>query len=277
MKKERRHTITEKYPFIAIVIWFLLAIITADIFTPLIKVSGLLSNLSDPDAPSNLGSILGAILFLMIMKLWYAPEYKGILKPAISTKQVLLACVPLIVYSIIVLILTLIQYDFYFNGSLSNTLMALSAGFFEEILVRVSIIPITMGFFKSEKRAWLVPILSGTFFGLLHIGNIFNGATLLNSIAQVVVNIFTGFYYGTLLVATGSIVPGILLHGLYDYICLTTDKSLASGIMVSELSASEIIWNLILVFGLAVSAAVILKKLGTPKIIKIWKDKWSKE
>ena len=277
MKNERRHMITERYPIIAIVFWFIMAIVTSNMFTPVFRAMGLFSDLPDRDAPSYVSSVIGAILFLVIMKLWYAPKYKGILKPAVSWRQVLLACMPLIIYSLFVLVFTLIQFDFYFNGSILFLLMALAAGFSEEIMFRASIIPISMGFFKTEKRAWLVPVFSGAFFGIIHLANIFSGATILNTIIQSTVNFFTGFYYGSLLVVTGSIVPGIVLHALYDYICFTTDRSLAGGVMVSELATFDIILNLILAVGLAAGIAFILKRCGTEKILKIWKDKWSQE
>ncbi|MBR3265611.1 MAG: hypothetical protein IKI61_06615 [Erysipelotrichaceae bacterium] len=74
-----------------------------------------------------------------------------------------------------------------------------------------------------------------------------------------------------------SVMPGVITHAIYDYVCFTTDKTLVSGIMVSQLTTPEIIFNLVIVTGLTCATILILKKVGSARILQICKDKWSQE
>ena len=270
----RKHTFTKKYPLGAIVVLLLIALLLSEAFVPLLNATGMFGS---GDLASNISSIIGAVLFLLGMKAWYSPQYKGVLMPGLSMPETLFVTLPLILYSLIVMIIQLIQFHGYFNPSISNIVRAITAGFGEEVLYRVTIIPVAMGFLKSEKRVWGIPLVTALIFGGMHVFNIFSGASVTNGVVQAVVTAMMGFYYGVLFVATGSAFPGIMMHGIYDFICFAGDASLTEGIMTTTLAPWEIILNLILALAMLLSAIVILKKIGSDRILRIWKDKWSQE
>lgn len=277
MAKDKKigHAITKKAPIAAMVIWVVVALGLQSISSILCVASGLFA--SNGDLAQNMGIVIGSIVFLLIMTVWYRPDFKGVVKSGLSMKKTLLYTLPVIVYSVAMLIYQLIRYNFYWDGSLSNAVQAMAAGFGEEAMFRAALIPIAMGFFKSEKRVWYVPVITGVIFGCSHLGNVAAGASVVNGIVQAVVTALVGVYYGALFVATGSTIPGIVMHSIYDFICFAGDPSLTGGIMTDTIPASEIVFNLIPSLALMAAGIMILKKLGAPEVLKIWKNKWNRE
>ena len=274
-RKTSGHRLTRKAPLAAMLIWLAAALVLQTAFAILLSASGLFA--SNESYPQSLGPVLGALVFLLVMRLWYRPDYKGVFRSALSLKKTLLYTLPLVVYSAAVLVYQFIRYDFYWDFSLAKLVEGMAAGFGEEAMLRVALVPIAMGFFKSEKRVWLVPVLTGLVFGFSHLGNIAGGASVANGIIQAVVTTLSGVYFGALLVATGSTVPGIVMHSLYDTICFAGDPSLTEGIMTGTLPASEIVFNLVTTAALMLAGLLILKKVGTPDILRLWKEKWGQD
>ena len=276
--KKRSHKITEKLPLLAIVIWIVFAIILEVVMSSLFGSFGLSDGTEEGiEMVSNISSIIVSILLMIIMKAWYSPEYKGTLKSGLTIKLTLLAMTPLILKSVVVLIVQLFQYSFWFDPSLFKLIKSLAAGFLEEALFQVTIIPIAMGFMKNEKRIWYIPLISGLIFGAMHMLNISSGATVANGITQAVVTALDGFYFGALFVATGSAFPGIILHSVYDFICFAGDRSLDNGIMAAPLQTWEIIFNVVITLIVFAGGVMLLKKVGKNKIFSVWKKKWSQE
>ncbi len=276
-KKQNKHALTKKVPILAIALWIVVDLILMLLVSGLMVIIGFDAKKLGSNTFSNISMILASILFLIIMKLWYSPEYKGTMKSGLDRKMTLLLMVPLFADCLITLAVQLIQYKGWFEPSLYNIIKALTAGFGEEVLIRVTFIPIAMGFFKSDKRVWYVPLISGLFFGIMHLWNSEAGATMMNSVVQAAVTALHGFYYGALFVATGSALPGIILHSLYDFICFAGDRSLTDGIMTTQLKTWEILYNLVISGTMCACGVYALKKIGTPKILQVWKEKWGQE
>jgi hypothetical protein len=109
----------------------------------------------------------------------------------------------------------------------------------------------------------------------MHLGNIAQGATVSNSIVQAITATLSGFYFAVLFVCTGSALPGIILHSLYDFICFAGDASLTNGILTNQLKTWEIVYNIVIDLVVAGYGAFMLKKIVAPKILEIWREKWS--
>jgi membrane protease YdiL (CAAX protease family) len=276
MKPQRKHIISEKYPVGAALLLALLSLLFEQLAAFVLSVTGLADSFPS-DIARYLAVTIGALLFLIFLRLWYAPQYQGTMKSGLSAKETIFVTLPIIVYSLIVTAVGLVQYSFYFHPTFENVVMGLTGGFGEEVLFRVTVIPVCMGFLKSQNRGWLVPIVTALIFGAAHMGNVISGASLTNGIVQAVVTALMGFYYGALFVSTGSALPGILTHSVYDFLCFAGDPTLTSGIMTTTLAAWEIILNIVLALALAASGVVILKKIGSDRILAIWREKWSLE
>ena len=277
-KKQRNHIITEKAPLLAIAFWIFFAlvleIILGSLFKSVFPSDGTEMGI---EMISNLSSLSMSILLMILMKVWYSPQYQGTLKSGLSFMLTLLVMVPMIIKTIAVLITQLIMYNFWFNPSLFNVVKALTAGFWEECVFRLTVIPIAMGFIKTEKKIWLLPIISGLIFGVMHMVNIKGGATITNTLTQALVTSLDGFFYGALFVVTGSAFPGIILHSVYDFICFAGDKSLTNGIMTTSLQTWEIIFNIVLSLIVCAGGVMIIKRIGDNKILSVWRKKWSQK
>ena len=277
-KKQRSHTITEKVPLLAIAFWiifaFVLEIVLDGLFKSFLPSDGTKTGI---DMISNISSISMAILLMILMKVWYSPQYKGTLKSGLTLKLTLLVMVPMIIKSVVVLVVQLFQFNFWFDPSFFNIVKALAAGFWEECVFRVTVIPIAMGFFKTEKKIWILPAISGLIFGIMHMVNINGGASVSNTLIQALVTSLDGFFYGALFVVTGSAFPGIILHSVYDFICFAGDKSLTNGIMTTSLQTWEIIFNIVLSLFVFAGGIMIIRKIGKNKILPVWRKKWSQK
>ncbi|MBR2760684.1 MAG: CPBP family intramembrane metalloprotease [Solobacterium sp.] len=226
---------------------------------------------------SNTSSLCMSILLMILMKVWYSPQYQGTLKSGLPLKLTLLVMVPMVIKSVVVLVIQLFQYSFWFDPSFFNIIKALAAGFWEECVFRLTVIPIAMGFIKTEKKIWLVPVISGLIFGIMHMVNIKGGASVSNTLIQALVTSLDGFFYGALFVVTGSAFPGIILHSAYDFICFAGDKSLTNGIMTTNLQTWEIIFNIVLSLIVCAGGVRIIRKVGNNKILSVWRKKWSQK
>ena len=277
-KKQRSHTITEKVPLLAIVFWiffaFVLEIVLDGLFKSFFPSDGTKTGI---DMIGNISSISMSILLMILMKVWYSPQYKGTLKSGLPLKLTLLVMGPMIIKSIVVLVIQLFQFNFWFDPSFYNIVKALAAGFWEECVFRVTVIPIAMGFLKTEKKIWILPAISGLIFGIMHMVNINGGATITNTLTQALVTTLDGFFYGALFVVTGSAFPGIILHSVYDFICFAGDKSLTDGIMTTSLQTWEIIFNIVISLIVFAGGIMIIRKVGKTKILSVWRKKWSQK
>ena len=72
-------------------------------------------------------------------------------------------------------------------------------------------------FGNNKKGVWFSIIVSGSFFGLMHLGNIFAGQAIASTISQVINAIGTGIVFGVIYYKTKNIWSVVILHGLWDF------------------------------------------------------------
>ena len=153
--------------------------------------------------------------------------------------------------------------------------MAIAAGFYEETIFRGVTVPIGMRYFKSEKRVGILVLISALVFGLMHIGNIANGASIQMGIVQGVATTFAGIFFIAVYLRTGNILIPIFMHGIYDYMCFTTDPTLENGIMVNDVAASALILTVLVDVIAGIWGLYLLRPAKRAEIHAIWDDKWS--
>lgn len=100
-------------------------------------------------------------------------------------------------------------------------LVGLAAGLTEEFMTRGLPLGSVLSKAKSRKEVILLLFISSLVFGVLHIGHVFiDGADILETVLQVIQALGLGMYFGAIFLRTGSIIPGIIGHAIWDY-CTT--------------------------------------------------------
>lgn len=97
-------------------------------------------------------------------------------------------------------------------------LIALSTGFYEEILCRGLILSACLKKWgKTRKGIYLSVLLASVIFGLFHLINLVMGrGTLLEVITQIIYATFFGVFFAACFLRLGSIWPAIITHTLFD-------------------------------------------------------------
>ena len=273
---KKQHKFSEKAPIVVMLLFMVIGFVAPQILGIPLTLLASLTGLSQAAAGSASMVVLSLILFL-IFWLIYRPDYSHPFSMGISFGKLLLLCVPFFVYAVIsVLIPIVVSGKYYFQITVDKVLLGMQAGFLEEIVYRVIPIAIGMRFLKGDKRIWLSLLLTSVVFGLSHATNIFAGANPVLTVIQVVGTMFIGAFLGMIYLRTGSVLPTIIIHTLYDLTLFCTVRELSNGLMSD---ASLLNWTSFLDLGAAAALAAVsvwltLRKPAKEQIKAIWDKKW---
>ena len=114
---KEKHNLTKKHPIIAILLVVLVALLVVSglsiVILMIVQTAGLVDTFQS-ELVTYAAMPICSILFLILMRAWYSPEYKGVMKSGLSGKGTFLVCLPFIVYGVVFSIIQLIQFNFYF-------------------------------------------------------------------------------------------------------------------------------------------------------------------
>ena len=153
-------------------------------------------------------ALCGYVALLLTRLRWWSEA--GFRRPI--SRQTLLVCLPLFLLPALMLV----------SGGIKSSsaalvfefaIFALMVGFAEEALVRGLALRVMLP--TGLTRAAL---LSSLFFGLGHLINVSQGASLSATAVQVTEAVFLGIAFAGMRLYTGSIWPAIALHSLIDFI-----------------------------------------------------------
>ena len=268
MKKEaksRKHTLCEKAPLVAMFLAAVLALL-------FLSIPGLLGV---PKVAESLASSVLAVLFMIAYTRWFAPEFKGVFKTSHLATGLAFVWLAFAFKFFGAYFVNLADSGFYFKPTVEALAMAIAAGFYEETIFRGVTVPIGMRYFKSEKKVGMLVLISALVFGLMHIGNITNGASIQMGIAQGVATTFAGIFFIAVFLRTGNILFPIFMHGIYDYMCFVTDPTLENGIMANDIAMSALIPAVLVDVIAGIWGLYLLRPAKRAEIHAIWDDKWS--
>ena len=263
--KSRKHVLCEKAPLVAMFLAAAIALL-------IISIPGLIG-LSD--AAGNLASSVVAVLFTIAYTRWFAPEFKGVFRTSHLASGLAFVWLAFAFKFFGAYFVNLAGSGFYFKPTVAALAMAIAAGFYEETIFRGVTVPIGMRYFKSEKRVGILVLISALVFGLMHIGNIVNGASIQMGIAQGVATTFAGIFFIAAYLRTGNILIPIFMHGIYDYMCFVTDPTLENGIMANDVAAGALILAVLVDVIAGIWGLYLIRPAKRAEIHAIWNDKWS--
>ena len=223
---EKKHTLSKKLPIVSM----LLACIVAMAATTV--VSYLFSG--NAEIAENLASSVAALVVLLVFWWWFLPEFKGDFRLRIPLAEMWPLIIPYIGFCVLAAVFSWVDVGPYFNPTAMAVAMGISAGFVEETWFRGLAVPIGMGYLPRDKRIFLTVVITSVFFGVLHLGNVFNGAELVVGIVQAVATTFAGIFFIAVFLRSGSILVPIFMHGFYDWVCFVTDPTLVGGVITTE-------------------------------------------
>ena len=263
--KSRKHVLCEKAPLVAMILTAALALLV-------ISIPGLIGL---PDSAGNLASSVVAVLFTIAYTRWFAPEFKGVFRTSHLATGLAFVWLAFAFKFFGAYFVNLAGSGFYFKPTVAALAMAIAAGFYEETIFRGVTVPIGMRYFKSEKRVGILVLISALVFGLMHIGNIVNGASIQMGIAQGVATTFAGIFFIAAYLRTGNILIPIFMHGIYDYMCFVTDPTLENGIMANDVAAGALILAVLVDVIAGIWGLYLIRPAKRAEIHAIWNDKWS--
>ena len=244
-KKVRKHSLCEKNAVIAMILTVPLGLLTQLSGQPQGVVSALIV------------SALSLVLLIIYNK-WFSPEFDGVFKAHVPVKEILMVS-----SAMAILIVCL----------------ALMAGISEETIFRAMLIPIGMRYLKVKNRAVAAVIISSVIFGPLHLTNIFVGADPVMTLIQAFMATCGGFVLAGIYLRTGSVIPGMIAHAVYDFINFVTDPTInEKGVVVSDSGNVGISYYVIILavsVTLLVAGCYLIRKTKQDTIENIWKIKWS--
>ncbi|PWC04592.1 CPBP family intramembrane glutamic endopeptidase [Mycetocola zhujimingii] len=116
-------------------------------------------------------------------------------------------------------------------------------GFVEEVLFRGFLLQ-ALRVSEPLTRAILI---SGVTFGLGHILNLFRGYSIVDQILQIIAAVIVGIALSYCAVLTGSIVPGIVFHALFNISStLTNSSAMADAVGVGVTSLVLVVYIFVL-------------------------------
>ena len=220
-----------------------------------------------------LGTALGALLALLIFRLWFRPHFRGSLRKEYLTKGLLmLAPMALIHFSG-----SLVSIGILGLGNVGvAALRCLAPGFGEEVCFRGLGAANYMRKATSERQVVGILWLSAAVFGFFHMGNVLGGAKLSYGLIQSVYACGVGLLFGAVFLRTGNLWPTIIAHSLVDFLEMArADMATSGGIMVNMTVGD---WITVAAGVVAAATGIYLcRKEKRGEILNIWAERWSKE
>ena len=259
---KRNHTLSEKHPLLSM----LLSVAAATL------VCSLAATISSSEFVQYLLISATGILCLLAQKWWFAPAFKGVFRTEIPLRKIGLLCVPFLIQLLLSWLLNVMDHGLFFRATALSVVMALSAGFGEEVMFRGLSIPIGMRYLKGKNKILTVALVSSVVFGLSHLGNAMGGNAI--GIVQGIATIGSGLFYAAVFLRTGSIMVPIIMHALYDWMYFATNPALQNGNMAAMGVTIAVIISCVIDLSMGVVGYWLIRPAVREKIEVVWQKKW---
>jgi membrane protease YdiL (CAAX protease family) len=86
-------------------------------------------------------------------------------------------------------------------------------------------------------------IVSSMLFGIAHITNAFDNTHFLYIIFKIMFTLVLGIIYAEITIITKSIIPGVIIHAIHDFIAMTTNNGISIMTLIILLIYPIIMWK----------------------------------
>ena len=273
-QKVRQHKFVEKAPVPATVLMLILWLILFEVIQVIVDlgIHMVISGYTVGSGP--VGLFAATIASLALYKLWFNPEFEGMLKGDLPLGFLL---------GLFELGYVLVSYvPNLIDGSFSLKLLtwviiitSLTAGIKEEFLFRGVIVSTLLRQWKDRNMFLQAALVSGIVFGLIHAANVLAGADAVQTLFQVIASVGVGIFFAAVYIRCGSILPCMFYHVLHDIIAIAAESNVAeNGIMSAKALSWGDAFSLALSFVLAAAGLWLIRSAKTEQIREIWDRKW---
>lgn len=163
-------------------------------------------------------------------------DYIPTIGPKRGPKTTISVCLPFIVYMLIVLIPAAVSGEISLkqDALMVTFSLSVSAGIVEEIICRDIPVGNAMRNITSRKQLLKLVLLTSVLFGALHMYNLLAGSSVIEALGQSIHAAGFGCVFAAVYLRTGSVVPGMIVHFLHDFV-----TGLGSGADVNTAAAAE--------------------------------------
>ncbi|MBQ9322588.1 MAG: CPBP family intramembrane metalloprotease [Eubacterium sp.] len=220
------------------------------------------------------GLFTATIASLALYKLWFAPEFEGMLKGDLPLGFLL--GLSELGYVLVSYVPNLIDGSFSLKPlTWVIIITSLTAGIKEEFLFRGVIVSTLLRQWKDRNMFLQATLVSGIVFGLIHAANVLAGADPVQTLLQVIASVGVGIFFAAVYIRCGSILPCMFYHVLHDIIAIAAESNVAeNGIMYAQALSWGDAFSLALSFVLAAVGLWLIRGAKTEQIREIWDRKW---
>ena len=273
--KTRRHKFVEKSPAAAAILMCLLWFVLYQLleFAINFPVSILISDYNPITGP--IGMVLSVVIMMGVYKLWFRPEFEGMLKGDLPL-GFLLGLIELIYVVVTFAVSMVFGYELNIKPLTSVIIFSsLGAGLGEEFIFRGVLISTLMRQWKDQNKFRSAALVSGIVFGLIHATNVFAGADPLRTLLQVIGAVGIGIMFTAVYLRSGSILPCMFYHTLHDIIAIAGESEVTeTGIITASKINMGDGANLVMSLVLAAIALRLLRPEKNEEMRALWNRKW---
>lgn len=273
--KTRRHKFVEKSPAAAAILMCLLWFVLYQLleFAINFPVSILISDYNAITGP--IGMVLSVVIMMGVYKLWFRPEFEGMLKGDLPL-GFLLGLIELIYVVVTFAVSMMFGYELNIKPLTSVIIFSsLGAGLGEEFIFRGVLISTLMRQWKDQNKFRSAALVSGIVFGLIHATNVFAGADPLRTLLQVIGAVGIGVIFTAVYLRSGSILPCMFYHTLHDIIAIAGESEVTeTGIITASKINMGDGANLLMSLVLAAIALWLLRPEKNEEMRALWNRKW---
>ncbi len=224
-----------------------------------------------------LGGILGAFIFLALFKRWFYPEYEGGFKGGQNVPR---WCILGIAIPVCLLIYYLVTAPASLGiPPLVNWVAALMAGICEESIFRGVTASYLMRQTIGQNKILPTMLVSSILFGLIHGINIIVGAPVFLTFLQILSAFALGLFMCALFLRSGSLIPSMIFHTLYDIVAFTDTSNIGEGGVfkpTATITLQDQIFSMVLRVVYIALAIYLTRPAVRGEIYEIWAKKWNK-
>lgn len=235
------------------------------------QLCGLLSLISE--MLTVIVSVIVSLGIMFLYKYYFKDELKSIASLSfLSDRNVLMAIIIFEIADVAVAAMGWSRSGFSFP-SLVMFLGCIMAGVGEEVVYRLLPVSIMMRAYKDRNKYLPALLLPAIVFGLSHFQNMLAGASMEQTMIQVVGSSVAGLFFVAIYLRTGNIVVPILSHFLHDLL-----NSMIGGVDSFVMNAPLTKWDFIdngIIAIVQIALVVWLLKGHKDEIIAKWKELWN--